>query len=165
MRAITHAVLPALAIPLLLAAGLAHAQVYKWKDANGRTIYSDTPPPNQVEAQQVRVPGAARRPAAAGTASGSDDRAAASRRDDEEASRGDSGAPTAAQCANASLARLREMGCRVEQAGCPGLREYQRETLDTIARGRNGGEQSAMSAEFNAKATEHLAGLLRNKGC
>lgn len=165
MRTFTHAIFPVLAIPLLLAAGLAQAQVYKWKDANGRTIYSDTPPPNQVEAQQVRVPGATRRPATAGATSSSDERAAAPRQLDENARRDDSGAPTAAQCANASLARLREMGCRVEQAGCSGLREYQRETLDTIARGRSGGGQSAMSAEFDAKATEHLAGLLRNKGC
>lgn len=30
---------------LLLAGSAAHAQAYKWKDANGRIVYSDQPPP------------------------------------------------------------------------------------------------------------------------
>lgn len=42
----------AVAAPLLLAAlllGSAHAQVYQWKDASGKTVFSDKPPPGKVE--------------------------------------------------------------------------------------------------------------------
>jgi hypothetical protein len=34
----------ALAVALLLSAGVAHAQMYRWVDGNGRVHYSDTPP-------------------------------------------------------------------------------------------------------------------------
>jgi len=34
----------ALAVALLLSAGAAHAQMYRWVDGNGRVHYSDTPP-------------------------------------------------------------------------------------------------------------------------
>ena len=34
----------ALAVALLLSAGAAHAQMYRWIDGNGRVHYSDTPP-------------------------------------------------------------------------------------------------------------------------
>jgi type IV secretory pathway VirB10-like protein len=37
-----------MALPLM-----AHAQVYKWKDANGRTIYSDVPPPSNVKQESI----------------------------------------------------------------------------------------------------------------
>ncbi|MBB5190496.1 hypothetical protein HNQ50_001218 [Silvimonas terrae] len=36
-------------------AALAQAQIYKWKDANGNTQYSDTPPPPTAKAQVVNV--------------------------------------------------------------------------------------------------------------
>lgn len=39
-----------MALPLI-----AHAQVYKWKDASGKTIYSDMPPPGNVK--QVSIIG------------------------------------------------------------------------------------------------------------
>lgn len=35
----------ALAIAFICFAAIAHAQAYKWKDPNGNTIYSQTPPP------------------------------------------------------------------------------------------------------------------------
>ena len=37
-----------MALPLM-----AHAQVYKWKDANGKTIYSDVPPPSNVKQESI----------------------------------------------------------------------------------------------------------------
>lgn len=40
-----------LALAALLAAGLAHAETYRWLDADGRVHYSDSPPPRT--AQQV----------------------------------------------------------------------------------------------------------------
>ena len=36
-------------------AALAQAQIYKWKDANGNTQYSDTPPPPSAKGQVVNV--------------------------------------------------------------------------------------------------------------
>lgn len=41
-----------LILALLLLTPLAHAAVYKWKDANGNTIFSDQPPPNQKAEQR-----------------------------------------------------------------------------------------------------------------
>ncbi|WP_051295289.1 glutaredoxin family protein [Azonexus hydrophilus] len=37
-----------LVLCLALCCGLAQAQTYRWTDANGRTIVSDTPPPGQA---------------------------------------------------------------------------------------------------------------------
>ncbi len=34
---------------LLLAAGAAHAQIYQWKDENGKTVISDKPPAGKVQ--------------------------------------------------------------------------------------------------------------------
>lgn len=42
----------------------ASAQIYQWKDANGRTVVSDTPPPGSVSKKQ-RIGGPAPAPAAA----------------------------------------------------------------------------------------------------
>jgi len=42
----------ALAFTLTLA-GTAHAEVYKWVDANGRTQFSDKPPPDQKNVKQL----------------------------------------------------------------------------------------------------------------
>lgn len=41
-------------IALLTMPLLANAEIYKWKDKNGVTRYSDTPPPNNVEAATLR---------------------------------------------------------------------------------------------------------------
>ncbi len=38
---------------LLLAGSAAHAQAYKWKDANGRIVYSDQPPPRGTPAANI----------------------------------------------------------------------------------------------------------------
>ena len=37
-----------MALPLMV-----HAQVYKWKDASGKTIYSDVPPPSNVKQESI----------------------------------------------------------------------------------------------------------------
>jgi glutaredoxin len=45
-----------LLIPLLLAAGAAHAQLYRWVGPDGKVTYSDTPPPSsarEVETKNV----------------------------------------------------------------------------------------------------------------
>lgn len=42
----------------------ANAQVYQWKDKNGRTILSDTPPPSSIRSRVLDTPA----PAPAGTA-------------------------------------------------------------------------------------------------
>lgn len=39
---------------LLIVSPLAHAQLYRWVDDDGRTIVSDTPPPAKYKAQQIR---------------------------------------------------------------------------------------------------------------
>lgn len=41
------------ALGLLLAAGSAQAQLYHYKDASGRTVYSDTPPPPGTPAGNI----------------------------------------------------------------------------------------------------------------
>ncbi|MCB1886817.1 MAG: DUF4124 domain-containing protein [Rhodocyclaceae bacterium] len=43
-----------LAVCLLIAAGLAGAQVHMWKDAEGRTHYSDIPPPD-IDARKLDI--------------------------------------------------------------------------------------------------------------
>ncbi|MDR3352931.1 MAG: DUF4124 domain-containing protein [Zoogloeaceae bacterium] len=52
--------IPFLLLPLLLVAMPTQAQVYKWKDAQGRTIISDSPPPGprQTARPVGRVPAA-----------------------------------------------------------------------------------------------------------
>lgn len=50
--------LPFLAASLLLTGVAADAQTYRWIDANGRTVLSDTPPPGQAR-QAARVGGKA----------------------------------------------------------------------------------------------------------
>ncbi len=42
-----------LALSLLLAAGAAHAQIYRWTDANGRVNFSNSPPPQGVKSVVV----------------------------------------------------------------------------------------------------------------
>ncbi|HJU07985.1 MAG TPA: DUF4124 domain-containing protein [Rhodanobacteraceae bacterium] len=44
-----------LAVAALAACASASAQVYKWKDANGTTHYSDVPPPTGSKYQKVNV--------------------------------------------------------------------------------------------------------------
>ncbi|UTY58149.1 glutaredoxin family protein [Massilia sp. erpn] len=44
----------ALTLLLLLAAGTAGAQMYKWKDAKGVTHYSDTPPPASAKQAEIK---------------------------------------------------------------------------------------------------------------
>jgi hypothetical protein len=41
------------ALGLLLACGSAQAQLYHYKDASGRTVYSDTPPPPETPAGNI----------------------------------------------------------------------------------------------------------------
>lgn len=62
--------LTCLALLLLASASASAAQVYKWKDANGVTQYSATPPPGKAfETRELtRDPGAAPAPAAAAAA-------------------------------------------------------------------------------------------------
>ena len=50
--------LSGLLLTLLLLAGAAGAKVYKWRDANGQVVYSQTPPPPelQTEAETVAPP-------------------------------------------------------------------------------------------------------------
>ncbi len=56
----------ALAVILLMCAGAASAQMYKWKDANGVTHYTDTPPPAAAASKQVDIKSFAAAPGAAG---------------------------------------------------------------------------------------------------
>ena len=39
----------------LLLAGLAEAKVYKWVDESGKVVFSQTPPPENVPAEEVQV--------------------------------------------------------------------------------------------------------------
>lgn len=50
----------ALLLSLLLAAGAAHADtVYTWTDAQGRTHFSDAPPPSGVRSERLQISGRA----------------------------------------------------------------------------------------------------------
>jgi hypothetical protein len=61
-----------LALVLLLAAcPLAFAQAYKWKDAQGVTHYSDSPPPGQGnKVEKIQMKGGVNAPTPASTAAG-----------------------------------------------------------------------------------------------
>jgi len=56
----TAPALPALAVALLLAIGVAGgaeaATLYKWTDANGTVVYSDQPPPGNIKAETILGP-------------------------------------------------------------------------------------------------------------
>jgi hypothetical protein len=68
----------ALGLGLLLAAGSAQAQLYHYKDASGRTVYSDTPPPPGTPAGNImkapKMNPAAPAPAPAAAAAGEKDK-------------------------------------------------------------------------------------------
>lgn len=38
---------------LLLTCSLSFAEIYKWKDSDGRTRYSDTPPPSNIKVESI----------------------------------------------------------------------------------------------------------------
>lgn len=62
----TRFVLRVLAAALLVASTTAGAAPWQWRDAQGRMVYSDRPPPNDVRAAQiVRSPAPAATPASA----------------------------------------------------------------------------------------------------
>ncbi|MEN3113012.1 DUF4124 domain-containing protein [Uliginosibacterium paludis] len=64
MKARKLAVLAALALPLM-----ANAEIYTWKDANGRTHFGDQPPPNaQVKTMRGGAPVESTAPEASGSA-------------------------------------------------------------------------------------------------
>lgn len=44
-----------IALLLLACCSLAHAEVYKWVDASGRTVFSDQPPPAKPGAKVERI--------------------------------------------------------------------------------------------------------------
>ena len=73
--------------------------------------------------------------------------------------------PSDARCQSASLEQLRDMGCRIEQAGCLGLREYQRETLEGMERRRAEGRATELDDEVNPRMKAYLEQILRDKGC
>jgi hypothetical protein len=41
-------------LPLILSGALAQAEIYKWKDSDGRIRYSDVPPPSNVPQETLR---------------------------------------------------------------------------------------------------------------
>ncbi|HEY4372941.1 MAG TPA: DUF4124 domain-containing protein [Burkholderiales bacterium] len=53
-----------LGVALALAGLAAHAEVYRWVDANGKTQFSDKPPPDQKNVKQLDLKNAAVSPAA-----------------------------------------------------------------------------------------------------
>lgn len=53
----------ALAVAVLLAASAANAQIYQWKDENGKTVISDKPPTGNAQLQKTTPGEAAERPA------------------------------------------------------------------------------------------------------
>lgn len=64
-----------MALLLLASCSLAQAEVYKWVDASGRTVFSDQPPPAQKPGQKVDkikvYPGSVAAPKAASAPAGS----------------------------------------------------------------------------------------------
>lgn len=48
----------------------ASAQMYKWVDSNGKTQYSDKPPPSNIKTEKLRAPGRAASTPAASEAKG-----------------------------------------------------------------------------------------------
>jgi len=44
-----------LVVVMMLAAGVASAGVYKWKDADGRLHYTETPPPGDRQTEEINA--------------------------------------------------------------------------------------------------------------
>jgi len=40
---------------LVIIGGLAEAKVYRWVDENGKVVYSQSPPPESIEAKEIQV--------------------------------------------------------------------------------------------------------------
>lgn len=75
----TRFVLRVLATALLVASTTAGAAPWQWRDAQGRMVYSDRPPPTDVRAAQiVRSPAPAAAPAPSGDAAAASNAAASS---------------------------------------------------------------------------------------
>ena len=100
-----------LAAALALVAGMAHAQVYQWKDARGVTHYGDAPPPKgqEFKTRNISTPAPAASPtpapsssAAAGNATAGDKPAAATA--------GAARAQANCQAATTNLAHLQAKG-------------------------------------------------------
>jgi hypothetical protein len=108
---------PRLLLPLILlalaAAPDASAQ-FQWRDANGRMVYSDMPPPMSVEPGSV-IRGAAR-PAPAGRPAGAADTSAAAGADAAQPAVPDRAAPTATAPPSAADRELEFRKRRMERA-------------------------------------------------
>lgn len=42
-------------VGLMMASGLAQAKVYRWVDETGKVVYSQSPPPESIEGEEIQV--------------------------------------------------------------------------------------------------------------
>lgn len=141
MRIIASLVATAVATAALFASGLASAEIYKWKDADGVVHYTDSPPPKGTSVDRVSVrqgpvtaaPAAEQAPAAA-TASA--------------AAPGTAG--QASPEATAQVAKLREQACANARA-----RAQQLANLPSVAMDLDGdGKAEELNADQHAAQLE-----------
>lgn len=144
------------AAALLASCGAAHAQ-WAWKDANGRPVYSDQPPPSSVPAARIfkaprgQVPeapaGPAAKPAptlAERNAAYEQRRAGAAERATKEAEEAKASAARTTNCENArNNQRALDSGSRIARFNDKGEREF----LTDSQRAEESKRNAAMVAE------------------
>lgn len=144
------------ALPALLALALAlpaQATLYKWVDANGRTVYSDQPPPGNVKSE---VMGAAPPPANPDAAKELANREAEFRKRQQD--RGDE-----AKKAEKSRGEAQKLAgfCTQARAQVAGLRK----TDVTMYRLNEKGERVVMDEAGRRAEADKLEALIRERNC
>ena len=150
-------------IALLLALP-AHAEVYKWTDANGKVHYGDQPPvSSKTRTLDVKPSQPSGADAARTSGKSDDERVNGGRYTGLKRSEADKIKETCQRDGrNMSLAQIRDNYCGMEYAGCRALREYQQETENSVARHRGDGGSAQALGDAMLK---QLKAKMDAKGC
>ena len=120
---------------VLAIAPLASAQLYKYVDKDGKTVYSDQPPPN-MDSKQINVQTGASSPTAAPKSALERDKEAQKARDDQAKKAADAAKVAAQKDLNCEMARQNytqyASGGRLQRINAQGEREFlSDEEIDT----------------------------------
>jgi hypothetical protein len=148
----TTLALLACAFAFASSAALATDAVYKWKDANGQSHYSQSPPPSGTKYETIS-PVSGPSPAAVADA--------AARSDKAPATTSTSFKPAEVATSNSSKA-LREKNCATAKANVATLSNYPYANLDTKGTGQpaptNADQRAAEVARANQMVTQYCGG-------
>lgn len=151
---------------LILFALPAHAEIYKWTDANGKVHYGDQAPastPTKTLDVKPTQPSGAQASRPNGKSSRGDERVNSGLYTGLKRSEADKIRETCQRDGkNMSLAQIRDNYCGMEYAGCRALREYQQETENSVARHRGDGGSAQALGDAMLK---QLKAKMDAKGC